>query len=230
MRVERWSDHRRVINGVLYRVRTGVQWRELPKLFGPRETVYERHRRWSAEGDAPVLRPGCRGRCGRRRLGRVGGLENGAGSPQGFDQYLDEPYAILGVGGSDFLLVNLSREQLGRRSRGTRGVSCSSGWAGGRSCHGRCLRTWPGARSAAMSRTRAGRGTRCRCCWASPVRRLFVDVPRHINWAWSGGSWSPCHTVRTSLSSRVPILDRNITNHGAPPVLRRLTATPQGPP
>ncbi len=26
----RWSDHRRVINGVLYRVRTGVQWRDLP--------------------------------------------------------------------------------------------------------------------------------------------------------------------------------------------------------
>ncbi|MFG2946249.1 transposase [Streptomyces adustus] len=27
----RWSDHRRVTNGVLYRVRTGVQWRDLPK-------------------------------------------------------------------------------------------------------------------------------------------------------------------------------------------------------
>ena len=35
----RWSDHRRVINGVLYRVRTGVQWRDLPERFGPWETV-----------------------------------------------------------------------------------------------------------------------------------------------------------------------------------------------
>lgn len=32
---------------------------------------------------------------------------------QGFDQYLDERHEILGVGGSDFLLVNLFREPLG---------------------------------------------------------------------------------------------------------------------
>jgi transposase len=29
-----------VVNGVLYRVRTGVQWRDLPERFGPWETVY----------------------------------------------------------------------------------------------------------------------------------------------------------------------------------------------
>ncbi|WP_409456761.1 IS5 family transposase [Streptomyces goshikiensis] len=51
----RWSDHRRVINGVLYRVRTGVQWRDLPERFGPWETVYKRHRRWSADGTWTML-------------------------------------------------------------------------------------------------------------------------------------------------------------------------------
>ncbi|WP_412080511.1 IS5 family transposase [Streptomyces sp. SCL15-6] len=51
----RWSDHRRVINGVLYRVRTGVQWRDLPERFGPWETVYKRHRRWSADGTWKML-------------------------------------------------------------------------------------------------------------------------------------------------------------------------------
>ncbi|MFC8193841.1 IS5 family transposase [Streptomyces sp. NPDC057298] len=51
----RWSDHRRVINGGLYRVRTGVQWRDLPERFGPWETVYERHRRWSADGTGKML-------------------------------------------------------------------------------------------------------------------------------------------------------------------------------
>ena len=51
----RWSDHRRVINGVLYRVRTGVQWRDLPERFGPWETVYKRHRRWSADGTWEML-------------------------------------------------------------------------------------------------------------------------------------------------------------------------------
>ncbi|WP_437097616.1 IS5 family transposase [Streptomyces longwoodensis] len=51
----RGSDHRRVINGVLYRVRTGVQWRDLPERFGPWETVYKRHRRWSADGTWQTL-------------------------------------------------------------------------------------------------------------------------------------------------------------------------------
>ncbi len=46
----RWNDHRRVINGVLFRLRTGVPWRDLPARFGSWKTVYERHRRWSADG------------------------------------------------------------------------------------------------------------------------------------------------------------------------------------
>ncbi|WP_414719158.1 IS5 family transposase [Streptomyces sp.] len=49
-RCGRWRDHRQVINGILHRVRTGVQWRDLPERFGPWKTVYERHRSWSADG------------------------------------------------------------------------------------------------------------------------------------------------------------------------------------
>ncbi|MFJ9130954.1 IS5 family transposase [Streptomyces sp. NPDC102340] len=45
-----WADHRRVINGVLFRARTGVPWPDLPERYGPWQTVYERHRRWSADG------------------------------------------------------------------------------------------------------------------------------------------------------------------------------------
>lgn len=39
-----------MIDGILHRVRTGVQWRGLPERFGPWKTVYERHRLWSADG------------------------------------------------------------------------------------------------------------------------------------------------------------------------------------
>lgn len=46
----RWNDHRMTINGVLYRARTGLPWRDLPERFGPWITVYKRHRRWSADG------------------------------------------------------------------------------------------------------------------------------------------------------------------------------------
>jgi len=56
-----------VINGVLYRVRTGVQWRDLPERFGPWETVYKRHRRWSADGTWAML------------LSRVQAAEDAAG-------------------------------------------------------------------------------------------------------------------------------------------------------
>lgn len=39
-----------MIDGILHRVRTGVQWRDLPERFGPWKTVYERHGLWSADG------------------------------------------------------------------------------------------------------------------------------------------------------------------------------------
>ncbi|MFD7258809.1 transposase [Streptomyces sp. NPDC059874] len=38
-RCGRWRDHRQVIDGILHRVRTGVQWRDLPERFGPWKTV-----------------------------------------------------------------------------------------------------------------------------------------------------------------------------------------------
>ncbi|MER7521360.1 transposase [Streptomyces sp. NPDC126499] len=46
----RWNDHRRVINGILFWVRTGIPWRNLSERFGSWKSVYERHRRWSADG------------------------------------------------------------------------------------------------------------------------------------------------------------------------------------
>lgn len=46
----RWRDHRQVINGIIHRLGTGVQWRELPERFGPWKTVHKRHLLWSADG------------------------------------------------------------------------------------------------------------------------------------------------------------------------------------
>lgn len=37
-------------NGILFRQRTGIPWRDLPPRFGKWMTVYDRHRRWSADG------------------------------------------------------------------------------------------------------------------------------------------------------------------------------------
>jgi transposase len=49
-RGRRWSDHRTVINGVLWRTRCGVPWRDMPAQYGNWKTVYNRHRRWSGDG------------------------------------------------------------------------------------------------------------------------------------------------------------------------------------
>jgi transposase len=43
-------DHRKVVDGVLWRTRTGSPWRDLPSSYGHWKTVYNRHRRWSADG------------------------------------------------------------------------------------------------------------------------------------------------------------------------------------
>jgi len=59
----RWHDHRLIMDGVFHRVRTGTPWRDLPERFGPWQTVYNRHRRWSADGTweriLSVLQAGC---------------------------------------------------------------------------------------------------------------------------------------------------------------------------
>lgn len=49
-RCGRWRDQRQVINKIIHRLGTGVQWRELPERFGPWKTVHKRHLRWPADG------------------------------------------------------------------------------------------------------------------------------------------------------------------------------------
>jgi len=37
------------VETITYRYRTGVAWRDLPAEFGPRQTVWKRHRRCSID-------------------------------------------------------------------------------------------------------------------------------------------------------------------------------------
>ncbi len=45
-----FREHRRVVEGIIYRFRAGVPWRDLPAEFGPWQTVWKRHRRFSGDG------------------------------------------------------------------------------------------------------------------------------------------------------------------------------------
>ena len=43
-------DNRTVLEAVLWVARTGAPWRDLPTEFGPRNTIYQRFRRWCQQG------------------------------------------------------------------------------------------------------------------------------------------------------------------------------------
>jgi len=44
------EDNRNFINGILWRLRTGAPWRDVPDKYGNWNSVYRRFRRWSASG------------------------------------------------------------------------------------------------------------------------------------------------------------------------------------
>ncbi|MGW4034280.1 IS5 family transposase [Streptomyces sp. NPDC004838] len=46
----RSPGRRRLVDGVRWRVRTGVPWRDLPREYGPWQTVYGLFRRWQWQG------------------------------------------------------------------------------------------------------------------------------------------------------------------------------------
>ncbi|MFJ2591198.1 transposase [Streptomyces sp. NPDC087538] len=45
-----WRDHRQVVDGILWQLRTGAPWHDVPERYGPWKTLHERLRRWTADG------------------------------------------------------------------------------------------------------------------------------------------------------------------------------------
>ena len=45
-------DDRRVLNGIMWRFRSGATWAEIPERYGPSTTCYNRFVRWRKAGDA----------------------------------------------------------------------------------------------------------------------------------------------------------------------------------
>lgn len=45
-----FRDHRRVIEAIIWRYRSGAPWRDLPSEFGPWQTAWKRHHRFSRDG------------------------------------------------------------------------------------------------------------------------------------------------------------------------------------
>ena len=45
-----WKNHRLMLDGIFWIMKTGAPWRDLPERFGPWKTVYDRFRRWRSDG------------------------------------------------------------------------------------------------------------------------------------------------------------------------------------
>src|SRR5436190_20776025 len=43
-------DHRTVLDAIIWKLRTGAPWRDLPERYGPWSTAYGRFRRWRIAG------------------------------------------------------------------------------------------------------------------------------------------------------------------------------------
>lgn len=43
-------DHRRILNGILWLLRTGAPWRDVPERYGPWRTIASRFYRWRRAG------------------------------------------------------------------------------------------------------------------------------------------------------------------------------------
>src|ERR687893_263644 len=43
-------DDQRVVSGIVYVIRNGLQWKDAPKAYGPHKTLYNRFMRWSRLG------------------------------------------------------------------------------------------------------------------------------------------------------------------------------------
>lgn len=50
LRGRKFRNNRLVVEGILYRLRTGIPWRDLPAHFGSWKTVWKRHRRYAGDG------------------------------------------------------------------------------------------------------------------------------------------------------------------------------------
>jgi putative transposase len=43
-------DDRRIISGIVFVIKNGLRWRDAPRGYGPRKTIYNRFVRWSRLG------------------------------------------------------------------------------------------------------------------------------------------------------------------------------------
>jgi len=70
----RWNDHRTMLNGMMWVLKSGSPWRDMPERYGSWKSVYDRFRRWSADGTLDRILARLRYRLDKDTLHRLGRL------------------------------------------------------------------------------------------------------------------------------------------------------------
>src|SRR4029077_4996218 len=68
---KRSVDIREVVNGLMYILSTGCQWRAIPKDLAPRSTVYDYMGRWSWDGTLERIHHALYVKCREQALRKV---------------------------------------------------------------------------------------------------------------------------------------------------------------
>ena len=50
-------DDRKVISGLIYVIKHGLQWKDAPREYGPYKTLYNRFLRWSRMASSTIFLP-----------------------------------------------------------------------------------------------------------------------------------------------------------------------------
>lgn len=82
-----WRDPRDVLNGVLWVLRTGAPWADLPRRYPPASTCHRRFQRWVNDGVLPKVLAAL-----RRDLQKRGGVED-------VEAFIDGTYVPAKKGG-----------------------------------------------------------------------------------------------------------------------------------
>lgn len=58
----KWNDHRTVLNGIFWVLRSGSAWRDMPERYGKWQTIYDRFVHWRRDGTFGRIAQALRGR------------------------------------------------------------------------------------------------------------------------------------------------------------------------
>src|SRR6516162_9503437 len=94
-----WRDPRDVLNGILWVLRTGAPWADLPRRYPPYQTCHRRFQRWVADRTLPKILAGL-----RHDLETRGGIEDVEG-------YIDGTYVPAKKGGTSSAAAALGMQR-----------------------------------------------------------------------------------------------------------------------